>query len=304
MAKPTVLERESFSKLTEGMDIPYLLQVQLNSYNEFLKKGIRGIFKEIFPIVSYDEQYSLEFVSYRFDAPKYEVDECQRRGMTYSAPLKVTLRLKCKGSVREQEIYMGDIPLMTDTGGFIINGADRVVVSQMQRSPGVCYEKKMQVNERRIFSGRIIPYRGAWVEFEFDVNDILYVYIDRRKKMLATTFLRALGYSTDEEILELFYSFEKVKIKTKDDFNKVVGRRLLHPVINKATGEILAESLEALGLPIVKEIYALGIKEVSLIKTEGDPAIINTLSRDVKKDEKEALLDIYRRMLTGDPTTY
>ncbi|MBU0650587.1 DNA-directed RNA polymerase subunit beta, partial [bacterium] len=304
MNKKKAISRVSFGRLEEKMEMPYLLELQIDSYDEFLKKGIKEVFKDVFPIKSYDETYSVEFVNYRFDSPKYEIEECQRRGITYAAPLKVTLRLLgCSGGLREQEIYLGDIPLMTPHGSFIINGAERVIVSQLQRSPGICYEKKQQTSEKRAFSGRIIPYRGAWVEFEFDVSDILYVYIDRRKKMLATTFFRALGYKTDEEILKLFYEVEKIKIKSEDDFSKAEGRIILNPIVDTTTGEILSEGLEALTLPVVRKMSSLNIKEVDVLNVEGDSAIINTLARDSKKTEKDALVDIYRRMRPGDPPT-
>jgi DNA-directed RNA polymerase subunit beta len=299
----TKTKRVSYGKLPEVMEIPYLLDLQVKAYEIFLKKGIKQVLKEVFPISSYDESYVLEFVNNRFDSPKYSIEECQRRGMTYSSPLKVTLRLKAEGNVREQEIYFGDIPLMSSTGSFIINGAERVIVSQLQRSPGVCYEKRIQLNEKRLFAGRIIPYRGAWVEFEFDPSDILYVYIDRRKKMLATTFLRCIGYVTDEEILGLFYEFEKVKVTNEDKFVEIVGRRLAQPLVDNNSGEILADTLTELKLPLVKKAYNAGVKEFILVKTEGDTAIINSIEKDPRKTEKEALIDIYRRIRPGEPPT-
>ncbi len=160
-------------------------------------EGLQGVFEEIFPIESNDASYRLEFVSYSLGKPKYDRLECQKRAVSYAVPLKIKIRLKSKKDTKEQEVYLGDLPLMTDTGTFIINGDERVVVSQLHRSPGVSFEEEMHPSGKRIYSGRIIPSRGSWLEFEFDANDVLYVFIDRRKKVLATILLRALGYETN-----------------------------------------------------------------------------------------------------------
>ncbi len=232
--------RRDFGKITSVVDIPNLIEIQRNSYEAFLQKdyapehreemGLQAVFKSVFPIADYNENASLEFVGYHFGEPKYTVEECHDRGMTHAIPLKVTLRLvvyeQDKGAkvrtvkdIKEQEVYLGELPLMTEKGTFIINGTERVVVSQLQRSAGVFFDDdrgKTLASGKKIFSARIIPYRGSWVEFEFDANDILHVRIDRRRKMLATAFLRAFCFLeknvvlSDEEILGSFYDLEEV----------------------------------------------------------------------------------------------
>src|SRR5215470_13321333 len=232
--------RRDFSKIPSIVEIPNLIEIQQQSYEQFLQKdvasekrddvGLQAVFKSVFPIADYNGNASLEFHSYHFGDPKYTVEECHDRGMTYAIPLKVTLRLKVVDSdketktqtvreVREQEVYLGELPLMTEKGTFIINGTERVVVSQLQRSAGVFFDDdkgKTVASGKLLYSARVIPYRGSWVEFEFDANDILYVRVDRRRKMLATAFLRAFWFLekgvilSDEEILAQFYDTEEV----------------------------------------------------------------------------------------------
>jgi DNA-directed RNA polymerase subunit beta len=232
--------RRDFGKIASIVEIPNLIEIQRNSYEAFLQKdyspehredmGLQAVFKSVFPISDYNENASLEFVGYHFGDPKYTVEECHDRGMTHAIPLKVTLRLvvyeqdksarhRAVKDIKEQEVYLGELPLMTEKGTFIINGTERVVVSQLQRSAGVFFDDdrgKTLASGKKIFSARIIPYRGSWVEFEFDANDILQVRIDRRRKMLATAFLRAFCFLekgtvlSDEEILGAFYDLEEV----------------------------------------------------------------------------------------------
>ena len=232
--------RRDFGKIASIVEIPNLIEIQRNSYEAFLQKdyspehredmGLQAVFKSVFPISDYNENASLEFVGYHFGDPKYTVEECHARGMTHAIPLKVTLRLvvyeqdksarhRAVKDIKEQEVYLGELPLMTEKGTFIINGTERVVVSQLQRSAGVFFDDdrgKTLASGKKIFSARIIPYRGSWVEFEFDANDILQVRIDRRRKMLATAFLRAFCFLekgtvlSDEEILGAFYDLEEV----------------------------------------------------------------------------------------------
>ncbi|HNR77135.1 MAG TPA: hypothetical protein PKM48_08385, partial [Parvularculaceae bacterium] len=209
--------RKSFGRIGDAAPMPNLIQVQKDSYEQFLQRhvkpvdrlneGLEAVFRSVFPIMDFTETAVLEFVSYEFEEPKYDVDECQQRDITYAAPLKVTLRLavfdvdeetgaKSIRDVKEQEVYMGDIPLMTDNGTFIINGTERVIVSQMHRSPGVFFDHdrgKTHSSGKLLFAARIIPYRGSWLDFEFDAKDIVNVRIDRRRKLPATTFLMALG---------------------------------------------------------------------------------------------------------------
>ena len=218
--------RKSFAKLKHVIEIPNLIDIQKRSYDKFLQidipperredVGLQGVFKSVFPIKDFSETSSLEFVSYNLEKPKYDVDECRQRGMTFAAPIKVVIRLvvwdvneetgvQSIRDVKEQEVYFGEIPLMTESGTFIINGTERVIVSQLHRSPGVFFDHdkgKTHSSGKLLYSARIIPYRGSWLDFEFDHKDLLYVRIDRRRKLHATVLLRALGYST-EDLLEL-----------------------------------------------------------------------------------------------------
>ena len=220
-----MIKRRSFAKIPDPVEPPNMVEVQTRSYADFLQAeapktkresmGLQAAFLDVFPIQSYDGRYKLEFLWYTLGRPKYSVDECRYRGMTLASPLKVKLRLVSERDAKEQEVFMGEIPLMTETGTFIINGDERVIVSQLHRSPGVSFEETLHPSGKRLFSARIIPYRGAWVEFEFDLTDALFVYVDRRRKMLSTVLLRALGYSNDEEILHAFGDVETVECATQ-----------------------------------------------------------------------------------------
>lgn len=235
-----MIGREKYSKIPEIMELPSLVELQTKSYEEFLQKdvartkreniGLEAIFRDVFPIESQDGKCKLEFVNYSLENMRYTIEECQQQGMTYASALRVRLRLKTPKDIKEQQVYMGDIPIMTQTGSFIINGDERVVVSQLHRSPGVSFEQTVHPSGKRIYSARIIPYRGTWIEFGFDLNDVLYVYLDRRRKMVATILLRAIGCSTNEEIIsaicgpdknnvpqELIKTFEKDHTKSKED---------------------------------------------------------------------------------------
>ena len=289
-------ERKYFGKLREGAEPPNLIEIQLDSYLEFLQQdltpakrketGLQAVFKEVFPIGSYDEKVTLDFASYDIGEPKLSIRESMREGQTFSAPLHVTFLLKEEKGVKEEKVYMGEIPLMTPQGTFVINGAERVVVSQLHRSPGICFESSLHLNGKVLFSFRIIPDRGSWVEVQFDTNDLLYVYLDRRKrrrKFLATTFLRALGYGTDEEILKLFYTVEDLKL---------------------SEGEItIARAFEPLTKATIRQIISLGVNAVQVVDTKLDDTIIKALKKDPAHDEEEALKDIYRRLRPGDPPT-
>ncbi|MDP2620785.1 MAG: DNA-directed RNA polymerase subunit beta, partial [Hyphomicrobiales bacterium] len=235
--------RKYFGKIVEVAEMPNLIEVQKESYDQFLQvkeptggrpdQGLQAVFKSVFPISDFSETAMLEFVHYVFELPKYDVDECRQRGMTYAAPLKVTLRLivfevdpdsgaKSVKDIKEQDVYLGDIPFMTSKGTFIVNGTERVIVSQMHRSPGVFFDHdkgKTHSSGKLLYSARIIPYRGSWLDFEFDPKDILHVRIDRRRKLHATVLLRALGYST-EELLNYFYSTETVFLEQGKKFSK------------------------------------------------------------------------------------
>jgi DNA-directed RNA polymerase subunit beta len=225
-------KRKSFARLKEVYSMPHLLDIQLLSYDEFLQRdiriderkplGLQEAFLEVFPIESFDKRFRLEFVSYSLGKPKYQIEECRRRGMTYASPLRANLRLITPSDVKVQEVYFGEIPLMTPTASFIINGDERVVVSQLQRSPGVCFEEEQHPTGKKIFYGRIIPYRGAWLEFKYDLNEILLAYVDRRRSFPATQLLRIMGFGSDEEIQGAFGGKEIPEIANtlKKDFTK------------------------------------------------------------------------------------
>jgi len=307
-------ERINFGKLKEAAEPPNLIEVQLNSYVDFLQEsitpgkrketGLQAVFKEVFPITSYDEKVTLDFVSYEIGEPKLSALESQREGQTFSAPLHVTFQLKEEKGTKEEKVYMGEIPLMTPQGTFVINGAERVVVSQLHRSPGICFESSIHLNGKVLFSFRIIPDRGSWLEVQFDTNDLLYIYLDRRKrrrKFLATTFLRALGYGTDEQIIQLFYNVETLSLNDKFDDEAIATKVLITDVRD---GEItVARAFEPLTKATIKQILQLGVNKVKVVDTKDDDTIIKSLKKDPAHDEEEALKDIYRRLRPGDPPT-
>ena len=222
--------RMSFSKIDEVLDMPNLIEVQKNSYLWFLEEGLREVFEDISPIQDYTGNLVLEFLDYYLeDKPKYSVEECKERDVTYSAPLKVRVRLinRETGEVKEQEVFMGDFPLMTDKGTFIINGAERVIVSQLVRSPGVYYAEEIDKTGKRLFSATVIPNRGAWLEYETDSNDIVYVRVDRTRKIPITVLVRAMGYNTNQEIIELLGSSERLLTTLEKDSSKNAEEALL-----------------------------------------------------------------------------
>jgi DNA-directed RNA polymerase subunit beta len=307
-------ERINFGKLKEAAEPPNLIEVQLNSYVEFLQKdvppgkrkemGLQAVFKEVFPITSYDEKVTLDFVSYDIGEPKMSALECQREGQTFSAPLHVTFQLREERGTKEEKVYMGEIPLMTPQGTFVVNGAERVVVSQLHRSPGICFESSIHLNGKILYSFRIIPDRGSWLEVQFDTNDLLYIYLDRRKrrrKFLATTFLRALGHGSDEEIIKLFYTIEDLALSDSLEEEQISSKVLIADVRD---GEItIARAFEPLTKATIRQILALGISSVKVVDTKDDDTVIKSLKKDPAHDEDEALKDIYRRLRPGDPPT-
>ncbi|MEJ2236929.1 MAG: DNA-directed RNA polymerase subunit beta, partial [Gemmatimonadales bacterium] len=226
----------SFAKLETGMPMPHLLDIQTESFQALLRSdedaeradiALERVFKEVFPITDVNGNYSLEFVSFGLGEPKYSVPECIERDMTYSASLKATLRLVVNETLEsgvqrpknilEKEVYLGELPILTPLGTFVINGAERVVVSQLHRSPGVVFEETIHPNGQRLNSARIIPFRGSWVEFTVDIHDVIYVHIDKKKKFPATALLRALGYGSNSEILQLFYATKTADLTKKMD---------------------------------------------------------------------------------------
>jgi len=314
-------ERISFSHIPGIIEMPDLLSIQLNSFRDFLQhdvppaqrknKGLQAVFSSIFPIVDSRENYILEFLEYYVDQPKYSVVECQERGVSYSVPLKAKLRLSAKDEDDEsktfiqaivQDVYLGNLPFMTDRGTFVINGAERVIVSQLHRSPGVFFDETEHPNGTKIYSGRIIPFRGSWVEFVTDINDVMYVYIDRRKKFPVTTLLRALGFSEDKDLFELFGLTETVNI-AKGKIDKYFGRRILEDIVDEKTGEIYAEKYAGIFKELAVVLRKAKITVILLLKSSGgvySEVIANTIHKDSSKSEAEALEAIYRQMRSGE----
>jgi DNA-directed RNA polymerase subunit beta len=309
--------RESFIDKEEIIDLPNLIEIQIKSYNQFLQAdkfpderenfGLQEVFTEIFPIKSYDEKTILEFLSYNLGVPKYSPEECIRRGITYNVTLKVKFRLTDETGIKEEEVYMGTIPIMTDKGTFIINGAERVVVSQLHRSPGICFEQERHSRGNMIYSFRIIPYRGSWLEGAFDTNDLIHIYIDRKKrrrKILATTFIRALGYSTNSDIIEEFFSTRKYKIKNEKEFAKLVGKILAQDVIDEESGLVFGKASEKLTTAMLKRIMDAGIDVIRIAEDADETSpIIKMLAKDPTDSYESALKDFYRKIRPGEPAT-
>jgi DNA-directed RNA polymerase subunit beta len=297
-------ERLAYGKIPEIMDLPDLIEVQKSSYEEFLQrntppedrkdKGLQAVFNEIFPIPDFSETSELQFVSYLLGAPKYDINECQSRGFSYALPVKVCVRLVLREKdedtgenqlidIKENEVYMGEIPLMTENGTFIINGSERVIVSQLQRSPGATFGEDTHTSGQMLNTARIIPYRGAWIEFEYDIKDLVYVRLDRRKKMFVTVLLRALGWETDETILKLYAKTERVKlddslidrvtaapVKPSSATERVsldgslVGRVISTPIEHPTTGDALVEANTKLTEEQISDLLEAGVSEVEV----------------------------------------
>ena len=310
-------ERINFGKLREVITPPNLIQIQTNSFREFLQQecgpgqrkalGLEAVFREVFPIESYDGRCHLEYLSYSLSGPKMGEMECIREGVTYSISLYVKLRLREEDQIKDEEIYMGEMPMITERGSFIINGAERVVVSQLHRSPGICFEKTPHTSGKSLFSFRIIPDRGTWLECQFDQNDLLYVYLDRRRrrrKFLITTLLRALGFGTDHEILNFFFDIQDLDIHQAVEMESVSRLVLVEDLVDGERGVVLARSFEPLTKTVVRAIEKAGIHSVRVIDTtEDEGAIIRCLKKDPTRNEEEALKDIYKRLRPGEPPT-
>ncbi|HXH81521.1 MAG TPA: DNA-directed RNA polymerase subunit beta, partial [Candidatus Tectomicrobia bacterium] len=329
--RPGRLPVVEFTKLRPVMPMPHLLDVQLRAFETLLQTdaaakeredvGLERVFHEIFPITDVNENFSLEFVSYTLGEPKYSVEECIERDMTYAAPLKATLRLvvweEVEGGERrpkdiiEKEVYLGDLPLLTELGTFIINGAERVIVSQLHRSPGVVFEETIHPNGSKLYSARIIPFRGSWVEFTVDIHDVIYVHIDKKKKFPATALLRAFGYGSDEQILRLFYTTRELdlteSVEDRIQRREVIGSLLAQDVVDPATGEVLAETAQELTPDLYNRLRRAGIERVLIftsgIQTRGgeSPLLKNTLKKDPTRNEEQALRAIYALLRPGEP---
>ncbi|HBC45708.1 MAG TPA: DNA-directed RNA polymerase subunit beta, partial [candidate division Zixibacteria bacterium] len=320
------VERHSFSKLKETVEMPNLLDVQISSYESFLQRdvppekrentGLQSVFTSIFPITDVHELFSLEFVKYSLGEPRYSIRECRERNMTFGAPLKATLRLvvreagadgkeKVVKDIIERDVFLGEFPLLSENGTFIINGAERVIVSQLHRSPGVFFDEEIHPNGKKLFSARIIPYRGSWVEFTLDVNDIMFVHIDSRRKLAATTLLRALGYSTNEDLLKTFYKCVTESISPKKG-TRLIGAIAAQNVVDSSTGEVIVTANSEITDEIFKKLLDLKIGKIDILEVDFtiDAGIIrNTIDKDSTSSFEEALFKIYALIRPGDSPT-
>tara|TARA_R110000796_G_scaffold185330_2_gene302041 strand:+ start:137210 stop:141082 length:3873 start_codon:yes stop_codon:yes gene_type:complete len=331
LANAIQTERISFSSIKSVLDYPDFLDIQVKSFEDFFQletpaekrtqDGLFKVFSENFPISDSRDNFVLEFIDYLVDPPKYSVEECIDRGLTYSVPLKAKLRLTCNDADHEdfetieQEVFLGNIPYMTVKGSFVVNGAERVIVSQLHRSPGVFFAQSKHTNGTALYSARIIPFKGSWIEFATDVNSVMYAYIDRKKKFPVTTLLRAIGYGTDKDILDLFGLSEEVKAN-KAQLKKGVGRKLaarvlktwIEDFVDEDTGEVvsidrnevLLERDSVLSEDDVEMILESGVDSIILHREDINIAdytiIYNTLSKDNSNSEKEAVEQIYRQL--------
>ncbi|MDE0594361.1 MAG: DNA-directed RNA polymerase subunit beta [Roseibacillus sp.] len=307
-------ERRYFGKIEEVIEPPNLIEVQSKSYEDFLQKdiapsqrtetGLQAVFKEVFPITSYDETIELDFGAYDIENPKMTALEALRSGETFSAALYVTFKLKDETGTKKERVYMGELPMMTRRGTFVINGAERVIVSQLHRSPGICFEKSIHLNGKILHSFRIIPDRGSWLEVQFDTNDLLYVYLDRRRrrrKFLATTFLRALGYPTERDLIDQFYSIKKLKLSESMDEEELSPMVLFEDI--KDGDLVVARAYDPLTIGVVRQLLALKHKTIQVIDSREDEILLKSLRKDPAKDEESALKDIYKKLRPGDPPT-
>ncbi|MBR6749392.1 MAG: DNA-directed RNA polymerase subunit beta [Bacteroidaceae bacterium] len=336
MSSTTGKARVNFASIKNPLPYPDFLEVQLKSFKDFLQldtpqerrknEGLYKVFSENFPIADTRNNFVLEFLDYYIDPPRYTIDECLERGLTYSVPLKAKLKLYCTDPDHEdfapviQDVYLGPIPYMTEKATFVINGAERVVVSQLHRSPGVFFGQSTHANGTKLYSARIIPFRGSWIEFATDINNVMYAYIDRKKKLPVTTLLRAIGFESDRDILEIFDLAEDMKV-TKTNLKKAVGRRMAARVlrtwvedfVDEDTGEIssitrndvVIERETVLTEDHIATILDSGVQSILLHKDDANTSdyaiIFNTLQKDTSNSEKEAVEYIYHQLRNADP---
>jgi DNA-directed RNA polymerase subunit beta len=336
MSSTTDNQRINFASIKSPIDYPDFLEVQLKSFQDFLQletppekrknEGLYKVFSESFPITDTRNNFVLEFIDYYVDPPRYTIEECIERGLTYSVPLKAKLKLYCTDPDHEdfetkfQDVYLGAFPYMTPKGTFVVNGAERVIVSQLHRSPGVFFGQSVHANGTKLYSARIIPFKGSWIEFATDINNVMYAYIDRKKKLPVTTLLRAIGFETDKDILEIFNLAEEIKV-TKTGLKKHVGRKLAARVlkswvedfVDEDTGEVVSierneiiiDRETVLESSHIDDILESGTPTVLLHKEDPDMSdfsiIYNTLQKDPSNSEKEAVLYIYRQLRNAEP---
>ena len=330
-------QRINFSSIKNPLEYPDFLEVQLKSFRDFFQldtppekrknEGLYKVFAENFPITDTRNNFNLEFLDYYIDPPRYTIEECIDRGLTYSVPLKAKLKLSCTDDEHEdfatviQDVYLGPIPYMTDKGTFVINGAERVVVSQLHRSPGVFFGQSMHTNGTKLYSARIIPFRGSWIEFTTDISNIMYAYIDRKKKLPVTTLLRAIGFESDRDILEIFNLAEEIKVN-KANLKKAVGRKIAARVLktwvedfaDEDTGEVVSierhevvvDRETILEAEHVEEILETNTPTILLHRDDANMSdysiIYNTLQKDTCNSEKEAIYYIYRQLRNAEPS--
>ena len=336
MSSRVINQRVNFASVKNPMPYPDFLDVQLKSFRDFLQldtpselrknDGLYKVFAENFPIADTRNNFVLEFLDYYIDPPRYSIQECLERGLSYSVPLKAKLKLYCTDPEHEdfdtvvQDVYLGNIPYMTDNGTFIINGAERVVVSQLHRSPGVFFGSNVHANGTQLYSARIIPFKGSWIEFATDINNVMYAYIDRKKKLPVTTLLRAIGFENDKDILQIFNLAEEIKVN-KTNLKKVLGRKLAARVLNswvedfvdEDTGEVVSiernevilDRETVLEADHIERIIESGAQSILVHHEDASSSdysiIFNTLQKDPSNSEKEAVLYIYRQLRNADP---
>ena len=336
LAKKNKRERITFASIKNKLDYPDFLSIQLQSFKDFFQldtspenrhnEGLFKVFSENFPITDARNQFVLEFLDYFVDPPRYSIEECIERGLTYSVPLKAKLKLYCTDPEHEdfetivQDVYLGTIPYMTPKGTFVINGAERVIVSQLHRSPGVFFSQSRHANGTKLYSARVIPFKGSWIEFATDINNVMYAYIDRKKKLPVTTLLRAIGYELDKDILDIFNLADEIKV-SKSGLKKVLGRKLaarvlktwIEDFVDEDTGEVVSiernevviDRETVLDNEHIEQILESGAKTIILHKenvNSADFAIIyNTLQKDPSNSEKEAVEHIYRQLRNSEP---
>jgi len=307
-----VMKMRDFSRVKDFVEVPSLVEIQTKSYERFLQEnvqpsrrkdqGLEAILREIFPIENFDKTMSLEYIKYDLGKPRYTTDECRKLRLTYGMPFRVRLRLNKKEPI-EEDVFLGEIPIMLGGGTFIINGAERVIVSQLHRSPGVDFLEETGPGEKKLYSCRIIPERGSWIEINISSRDVLSVRIDQSGKIAATCLLRAFDekYSSDEAIIRTFYETKKVKLSNSNAYSQIKGKYIVGDVVDKNTGEILIESGSEITENIVKIIHNSDLKDIEIIDSMVDPLILNTLSEDKSSSHEEALEDIYTRLRPGNP---
>ena len=329
-------QRVNFASVKSPLAYPDFLEVQLKSFKDFLQldtppelrkyDGLYKVFSENFPINDTRNNFNLEFLDYFIDPPRYTIEECLERDLTYSVPLKAKLKLSCDDPDHEdfdtvvQDVFLGFIPYMTDNGTFIINGAERVVVSQLHRSPGVFFGSSVHANGSLLYSARIIPFKGSWIEFATDINNVMYAYIDRKKKLPVTTLLRAIGFENDKDILQIFNLAEEVQA-TRENLKKHLGQKLaarvlkswIEDFVDEDTGEVVSierneiilERESVLDEEAIEQIMASNVPSILVHKEDAQSSdysiIFNTFQKDATNSEKEAISYIYRQLRNADP---